>query len=45
MQDYSKLTTEELLLLRKQFEFDVSKYHNYQLVRKIQLNSAYGAVG
>lgn len=45
MKDYSKLTTEDLLLLRKQLEFDVSKYNNFQLVRKIQLNSAYGAVG
>jgi len=45
MQNYSKLTTEELLLLRKQYQFEVSKYHNFQLVRKIQLNSAYGAVG
>ena len=24
---------------------DISKYHNFQLVRKIQLNSAYGAIG
>jgi len=45
MQDYSKLNTEDLLLLREQLQFDVSKYHNFQLVRKIQLNSAYGAVG
>ena len=30
---------------RKQLEYDISKYHNFQLVRKIQLNSAYGAVG
>jgi hypothetical protein len=43
--DYTKMTTEELLLLRKQCEFDISKYHNFQLVRKIQLNSAYGAIG
>jgi hypothetical protein len=45
MQNYSELSTEDLLLLRKQYEFDLSKYQNYQLVRKIQLNSAYGAVG
>jgi DNA polymerase elongation subunit (family B) len=30
---------------RKKLEYDISKYHNFQLVRKIQLNSAYGAVG
>lgn len=43
--DYSKLSDKELLHLRKQTENDISKYHNFQLVRKIQLNSAYGAVG
>ena len=32
-------------MLRKQCELDISKYHNFQLVRKIQLNSAYGAIG
>lgn len=41
----TKLSTEELLLLRKKCELDISKYHNFQLVRKIQLNSAYGAIG
>lgn len=29
----------------KSLDFDISKYHNFQLVRKIQLNSAYGAIG
>jgi DNA polymerase elongation subunit (family B) len=29
----------------KQLEFDVSKYNNFQLTKKIQLNSAYGAMG
>lgn len=29
----------------KQLDFDISKYNNFQLVRKIQLNSAYGAIG
>lgn len=43
--DYSKMTNHELLSLKKQFEYDISKYHNFQLVRKIQLNSAYGAIG
>ena len=26
-------------------EYEIAKYHNFQLVRKIQLNSAYGAMG
>ena len=26
-------------------DFEISKYHNFQQVRKIQLNSAYGAIG
>jgi DNA polymerase elongation subunit (family B) len=30
---------------RDRLEFDITKYHNFQLVRKIQLNSAFGAVG
>lgn len=30
---------------KRQLELDVSKYHNFQLVRKIQLNSAFGACG
>jgi DNA polymerase elongation subunit (family B) len=30
---------------KKQLNMDVAKYHNFQLVRKIQLNSAFGAVG
>ena len=45
MQDYSKLSTEDLRSLRRQKEFEVAKYKNFQLVRKIQLNSAYGAIG
>jgi len=43
--DYTKLTDSELLHLKRQAELDISKYHNFQLVRKIQLNSAYGAIG
>ena len=45
MLDYSTLTNEQLIQLKSKTEFDISKYHNFQLVRKIQLNSAYGAVG
>jgi DNA polymerase elongation subunit (family B) len=45
MQDYSKLSDIELISLREKYEFDIAKFNNFQLVRKIQLNSAYGAVG
>jgi DNA polymerase elongation subunit (family B) len=43
--DFSKLSDQELLSLKKELEYDISKYHNFQLVRKVQLNSAYGALG
>ena len=45
MKDLSKLSNAELIEFKKQTENDISKYHNFQLVRKIQLNSAYGAIG
>lgn len=45
MSDYSKLSDDQLFSLKRQLELDISKYHNFQLVRKIQLNSAYGAIG
>jgi len=45
MKDYSNMTTEDLRSLRKSLSYDIAKYHNFQLVRKIQLNSAYGAIG
>lgn len=45
MKDFSSLSDQELFQLKNKFEFEISKYHNFQLVRKIQLNSAYGAVG
>ena len=35
------LSTEEI----EQLNMDISKFHNFQLARKIQLNSAFGAVG
>jgi DNA polymerase elongation subunit (family B) len=41
----NSLSNEQLLALKHQTENDISKYHNFQLVRKIQLNSAYGAIG
>lgn len=43
--DYSKLSDRELLNLRDQTVKDVAKFNNFQMVRKICLNSAYGAVG
>ena len=30
---------------KRQLENDISKFHNFQLCRKIQLNSAFGAIG
>ena len=35
----------ELKKYAKKLSFDISKYHNFQLTKKIQLNSAYGAMG
>ena len=43
--DYSKLSDRELVSLRDQTVKDVAKFNNFQMVRKICLNSAYGAVG
>jgi DNA polymerase elongation subunit (family B) len=39
------LTREQLLQRKKQLEKDISKYKNLQLAKKVQLNSAYGALG
>jgi DNA polymerase elongation subunit (family B) len=39
------LTREQLLKRKKQLEKDISKYKNLQLAKKVQLNSAYGALG
>jgi DNA polymerase elongation subunit (family B) len=41
----SEMTDSELQQYEKKLEFDISKYHNFQLTKKIQLNSAYGAMG
>ena len=43
--DYSKLTDKQLLNLRDQTVKDIAKFNNFQMVRKICLNSAYGAIG
>lgn len=42
----ARLKTEKMSEDEKQtLSMQVSKYHNFQLVRKIQLNSAFGAIG
>ena len=43
--DYSNLTDAQLLKLRDQTVKDIAKFNNFQMVRKITLNSAYGALG
>ena len=43
--DLSKLTDKQLLELHAQTIKDVTKYSNFQMVRKICLNSLYGAIG
>ena len=35
----------ELLRKKEQLEKDIAKYSNMQLAKKVQLNSAYGAIG
>ncbi len=45
MKDLSKMSYNELLAYKNKLSFDVSKFHNFQLTKKIQLNSAYGAMG
>lgn len=39
------MTMEELQEYRKHCLNNVSKFKNFQLVKKVQLNSAYGALG
>lgn len=39
------MNKQELLMRKKQLEKDISKYKNLQLAKKVQLNSAYGALG
>lgn len=41
----TQLSDAELKDLHRRLSFDVAKYHNYQLAKKVQLNSAYGAMG
>jgi DNA polymerase elongation subunit (family B) len=44
-QDLKTLSDDELLKLKKKYTYEVSKYKNLQLAKKVQLNSAYGALG
>ena len=39
------MNTQELLQAKVQLKKDISKYKNLQLAKKVQLNSAYGALG
>ena len=39
--DYSGLSNEQLLKLRDQTVKDIAKFNNFQMVRKITLNSCY----
>jgi len=43
--EFSHLSNEELIELREKTVKEVSKFSNFQMVRKIQLNSLYGALG
>ena len=43
--EYSHLSNDELLALHKQTVNEVTKYSNFQMARKICLNSLYGALG
>ena len=43
--DYSKLSDSQLRRLKEQTVKDIAKFNNFQMVRKICLNSAYGAIG
>ena len=42
---FAKLSDSDLIRLRDQTEKDVAKFNNFQMARKIALNSAYGAIG
>jgi DNA polymerase elongation subunit (family B) len=44
-EDYSKLTDNQLIRLRQKTVKDISKFNNFQMAKKISLNSAYGAIG
>ena len=43
--DLTSLSDKELLDLKKKVSYDISKFNNLQLARKIQANSLFGAAG
>ena len=43
--EFSNLSDADLLALRTETEKDVTKWDNFQMARKIQINSLYGALG
>jgi DNA polymerase elongation subunit (family B) len=45
MKPIEEMSKQELLQAREQLKKDISKYKNLQLAKKVQLNSAYGALG
>lgn len=45
MKSVDEMTKQELLIERVQLQKDISKFKNLQLAKKVQLNSAYGALG
>jgi DNA polymerase elongation subunit (family B) len=45
MKPVNEMSHQELLEARVQLKKDISKYKNLQLAKKVQLNSAYGALG
>ena len=45
MKAVNEMSHQELLEARVQLKKDISKYKNLQLAKKVQLNSAYGALG
>jgi hypothetical protein len=42
--DLSAMRKEDLIAHRRQLVNEVSRYQNLQLAKKVQLNSAYGAI-
>ena len=43
--EFANLSNEELLALRDETVKEVTKWNNFQMARKIQINSLYGALG
>jgi len=44
-EDLTTISMEALQERRRQTEQKIAKFKNFQLARKVQLNSAYGALG